>query len=524
MTVGPALAWWKTGIIYQIYPRSFRDTNGDGVGDLPGITQRLDYLAALGVTALWISPIYPSPMADFGYDVADYTNVDPLFGSLADFDRLLAEAHAHGLKVILDLVPNHSSEQHPWFLEARASRNNPKRDWYIWRDKPNNWLSVFGGSAWEFDPVTEQFYYHAFLKEQPDLNWANPALRAAMFDVMRFWLARGVDGFRVDVIWHLAKDPGFRDEPENLEWRPGMDPYARLLHTHSADQPGVHAYIAEMRRVIDEFPDRVLIGETYLPFERLALYYGAQGRGVHLPFNFHLIETPFAPRAIARLIDDYERALPAFGWPNWVLGNHDRHRIASRAGAANLRLAGLLLMTLRGTPTHYYGDELGLSDVAIPASLVQDPWEKNVPGLGLGRDPMRTPMPWEAGPQAGFTQGRPWLPLNPDWASRNVASASADPASDLRFYRQLFALRRAEPALQSGSIRLIEATDTHLIYARETDMARLIVALNFSDEPVTVTLAKSGALLLSTRLDRADEATGPRLALRPHEGAVLRAL
>lgn len=520
--------WWKTGVIYQIYPRSFQDSNGDGVGDLPGIAQRLDYLVELGIDAIWISPFYPSPMADFGYDVADYTDVDPLFGTLADFDRMLQAAHARGLKVILDFVPNHSSERHPWFVEARSSRDNPKRGWYIWRDPapgggpPNNWLSVFGGSAWTFDPDTKQYYYHAFLTQQPDLNWANPDLRAAILDSMRFWLERGADGFRVDVIWHIAKDPLFRDEPENPAWRPGMDPYARLLHTRSCDQPAVHEHIAAMRKMIDAYPDRVLIGETYLPVDRLALYYGPMGEGAHLPFNFHLITTPFEPRAIAALIREYEDALPPFGWPNWVLGNHDRSRIASRAGAANLRIAAMLLMTLRGTPTHYYGDELGLPDVAIPPSLVQDPWEKNVPGLGLGRDPVRTPMPWDTTPNAGFTTGTPWLPLNPDWTARNVAAQSADPKSDLGFYRRLLALRRAERALQQGAIRIVDASDRHIGYVREVETSRLGAILNFSDETLTVTLDENATVLLSTNLDRAGEAVARQLSLRPREGVVLR--
>jgi alpha-glucosidase len=521
-----SLPWWKTGVIYQIYPRSFQDSNGDGIGDLIGITSRLDYLADLGIDAIWISPFYPSPMADFGYDVMDYRGVDPIFGTLADFDHLVAETHARGLKLILDFVPNHSSNRHPWFEESHASRSNPKRDWYIWRDPapgggpPNNWLSVFGGSAWEFDPQTEQYYYHAFLKEQPDLNWTNPDLKSAMFDTMRFWLKRGVDGFRVDVIWHLAKDHRFPDEPRNLSWCPGMDPYDQLLHVYSADQPAVHQLIAQMRRVVNEFPDRVLIGETYLPFDRLALYYGEHGEGVHLPFNFHLITTDFAPRAIAAVIAAYERALPPFGWPNWVLGNHDRSRIASRVGAAKARLAAMLLMTLRGTPTHYYGDELGLSDVAIPPALVQDPWEKNVPGLGLGRDPVRTPMPWDAAsPEAGFTRGVPWLPLNPDWRQRNVRAQSADPQSDLALYRQLFALRRGSLALQAGSIRVIRADAQILVYERKAEDGTLLVALNFSDEPASISLPGPARRLLSTAPGRAED--DPPEGLRPYEGVVL---
>ncbi len=330
--------WWARGIIYQIYPRSFQDQDGDGIGDLPGIAGRLDYLRWLGVDAIWLSPIYPSPMADFGYDVADFTGIHPMFGTLADFDRLVAVAHGRGLKVILDFVPNHSSDRHPWFQEARASRVNPKRDWYVWRDPapgggpPNNWLSHFGGSGWEWDEATGQYYYHAFLKEQPDLNWRNPAVVAAMHDAMRFWLERGVDGFRVDVIWHLIKDDQFRDNPPNPGFAEGMWPYTRLLPVFTADRPEIHDVIAGLRRVVDDYDERVLIGEIYLPVERLVTYYGRDLRGAHLPFNFQLILTAWNARSIDRLIRAYEAALPAGGWPNWVLGNHDNHRIASRVG------------------------------------------------------------------------------------------------------------------------------------------------------------------------------------------------
>ena len=333
--------WWQSAVLYQIYPRSFQDGNGDGVGDLPGIKARLPYLAELGVDAIWLSPIFVSPMVDFGYDIADYTGIDPLFGSMVDFDTLLEAAHRLGIKILLDFVPNHTSERHPWFVDARASRNNPKRDWYLWRDgasgggPPNNWLSEFGGPAWSFDAATGQFYHHAFLPAQPDLNWRNAQVRAAMHDVMRFWLARGVDGFRVDVMWHLIKDDAFRDNPPNPDYRTGDPPYRRLLPLYSADRPEVHEVVRGLRAVIDEFPERVLIGEIYLPVEKLVAYYGRDLAGVHLPFNFALLETPWRAEAIAQLVERYEAALPPGAWPNWVLGNHDRVRLADprRAGA-----------------------------------------------------------------------------------------------------------------------------------------------------------------------------------------------
>jgi alpha-glucosidase len=380
------MRWWQTAVIYQIYPRSFQDSNGDGIGDLAGIRQRIPYLSDLGVEAIWISPFYPSPMTDFGYDIDDYTNIDPVFGTLADFDSLLAVAHRRGLRVILDLVTNHTSDQHPWFAESRSSRDSPKRDWYIWRDPtangcpPNNWLSEFGGSAWELHSTTGQYYCHTFLSAQPDLNWRNPDVRAAMYDVMRFWLARGVDGFRVDVIWHLIKDSQFRNNPKNPRFRPGQPPHHALVPLYTADRPEVHDVIREMRAVVDEFPERVLIGEIYLPIERLVAYYGRQLGGLHLPFNFALLSTPWRARTIAKLIDDYEAALPVGGWPNWVLGNHDRPRIASRIGEEQARCAAMLLLTLRGTPTIYYGEEIAMQQVMLSAREIHDPFEKKGAG------------------------------------------------------------------------------------------------------------------------------------------------
>ena len=386
--------WWQTGVIYQIYPRSFQDGDGDGVGDLMGITKRLDYVQFLGATAIWLSPIYPSPMADFGYDISDYVDVDPLFGSLGDFERLMAEARRRKLKVILDLVPNHSSDRHAWFKESRSSRDNPKRNWYLWRDPapdggpPNNWLSNFGGSAWQFDATTGQYYYHAFLAAQPDLNWRNPEVREAMHEVMRFWLDLGVAGFRVDVIWHMIKDEQFRDNPRNPNFATGQNPYHEFDEAYTTDQPEVHEVIAGMRQVLNEYPERMMVGEIYLPLERLVTYYGEGGSGAHLPFNFQLVTLPWQAQTIANAIDHYESLLPSYGWPNWVLGNHDQRRIATRVGPAQARVAGMLLLTLRGVPTLYYGEELGMRDVPIPPDRVQDPAEKKRAWAGFGPGPL----------------------------------------------------------------------------------------------------------------------------------------
>jgi alpha-glucosidase len=521
--------WWQRGVVYQIYPRSFQDTNRDGIGDLEGVLRRLEYCAALGIDAIWLSPIYPSPMADFGYDVADYTGIHPMFGSLAQFDRLVAAMKARGLKLILDFVPNHTSDQHLWFQQSRASRDDPKRDWYLWRDPapgggpPNNWLSNFGGSAWTLDEKTGQYYYHAFLKEQPDLNWRNPKVREAMHEVLRFWLKRGVDGFRVDVLWHLIKDDRWRDNPPNPDFRPGAPPYHSLLRLYTTDRPEVQDVIAGLRRVVNEFDDRVLIGEIYLPIERLVAYYGANLDGVHLPFNFQLLRCPWNARAIADLIDQYERALPHGGWPNWVLGNHDNPRIASRVGREQARVAAMLLLTLRGTPTLYYGDEIGMVDVPVPAARVQDPFEKSLPGRGLGRDPARTPMQWNARRHAGFSEVEPWLPVAADSGTVNVEAEEANRTSVLGLYRELLELRRVHRALAVGDYLPVAASGDLLAYLRRTEDAAFLVALNLGNMPSRLsleTLGLSGHILLSTRLDRGAEPLHPNLTLRGNEGVI----
>ena len=522
--------WWERGIIYQIYPRSFMDSNGDGVGDLVGIRSKVDYLQWLGVDAIWISPIYPSPMADFGYDISNYTDIDPIFGTLNDFDALLADAHDRGLKVLLDYVPNHTSDHHPWFLESRSSRDCAKRDWYIWRDPkvgggpPNNWLSNFGGGAWEWDEKTGQYYYHAFLKEQPDLNWRNPEVQRAMLKVLRFWLERGVDGFRVDVMHHLAKDTQFRDNPPNPEWRPGMSPYRELLTTYSADLPEVQEVVAKLRNVLDNYDDRMMVGEIYLPVERLMAYYGASGKGAHLPFNFQLIRLPWNAREIATAVERYEALLPSYAWPNWVLGNHDKSRVATRVGPAQSRVAAMLLLTLRGTPTMYYGDEIGMQDVPIPVAQVQDPFEKNVPALGLGRDPERTPMQWSGGENAGFTTGKPWLPIAGDHQTINVALERDSPTSILTLYRRLIELRRTEPALSVGDFAPLPLRGDLMAYIRKTDQRRLLVVLNLGAKPQNFSIADlqcRGSLLLSTHLDRSREGLQDKLELRGDEGAII---
>lgn len=535
--------WWQKGVIYQIYPRSFQDSDGNGVGDLAGILSRLDYLQWLGVDAVWLSPVYPSPMADFGYDVSDYCDIHPIFGTLAEFDHLVSELHRRSKKIILDFVPNHTSDQHPWFLESRSSRDNPKRDWYIWLDPapdggpPNNWLSNFGGSAWTLDERTGQYYYHAFLPQQPDLNWRNVEVRRAMHDVLRFWLDRGVDGFRVDVIWHIVKDESFRDNPRNPDYRPGQNPHHEFLATHNADQPEVHEIIAEMRHVLDAYDNRMMVGEVYLPLERLVTYYGeacgdepekSPGSGVHMPFNFQLIRIPWTAHDIARTVREYEAMLPSYGWPNWVLGNHDNSRIASRVGSDHARLAAMLLLTLRGTPTIYCGDEIGMHDVPIPPDRIQDPFEKNAPGMGLGRDPERTPMQWDSGPNAGFAPegATPWLPIADNASEVNVAAQMHAPDSMLTLHRELIALRRGAPALALGDYAEVTSDERIFAYQRQFHGRRFLVALNFDAAPAALNLhvhgvRAPGVIALSTNLDRAGERVKGELTLRPIEGVVL---
>ena len=514
------LGWWKHAVVYQVYPRSFQDSNGDGIGDLNGICSRLDYLVELGIDAVWISPIYPSPMADFGYDVADYCGIDSIFGTMQDFDRLLEEAHSRGLRLILDFVPNHTSDQHPWFIESRSSRSNPKRDWYIWRDHPNNWQSHFGGSAWEFDEKTGQYYLHEFLKEQPDLNWRNPEVKSAMFDALRFWLRKGVDGFRVDVMWLMIKDDQFRDNPPNPAYEVGQGSRAKFLPVYDSDRPEVHDVVAEMRGVLEEFGDRVLIGEIYLPIPRLMSYYGQHLQGANLPFNFQLLQCAWTADELARTIGDYMSALPPGAWPNWVLGNHDKPRIASRIGPQKARAAAVLLLTLPGTLTIYNGEELGMQDIPIRPDEAQDPAEKRQPGIGMGRDPERTPMPWDNSPQAGFTTGSPWLPIGEANRPVNVQSSITEPDSMLGLYRRLLRLRRREPALVSGQLTEMSAANGILQFLMSDGKKQFRVVMNLGEEAREVP-GHTGLVAACTTIHREGESLTEPAQLEAGEAMII---
>ncbi len=540
MTTSSNYLWWQTGVIYQIYPRSFKDATGDGVGDLAGIIEQLDYLSeTLGIDAIWLSPFYPSPMADFGYDVADYTDVDPLFGDLATFDELVAQAHRRGIQVIVDLVPNHTSDRHPWFIESRSSRTAPKRNWYVWADPkpngslPNNWLSVFGGPAWEWDEATGQYYLHSFLKEQPDLNWRNPEVKAAMFDVVRFWLERGVDGFRIDVAHYIMKDPDLRDNPPNPKpegtlQRPARE-YDTQLHPYDKGHPDVHAVLRELRRLLDAYSaerPRYSVGEIHIfDWELWASYYGQNLDELHMPFNFALLNVPWQAQAIRQVVDSLESAILPGAWPNYVLGNHDHPRLASRYGPAQARVAAMLLLTLRGTPTLYYGDEIGMADVPIPFEEQQDPFGLREPGFG--RDPCRTPMQWTPGPNAGFAApGVPklWLPLTSDYRTVNVERQLAEPASLLSLYRRLLAYRKATPALQWGSYRAVDGVpEDCYVYLRQADDWRILVALNFSGQERRLRLPDwgRGKVVISTHLDRTEAVNLGQFTLRGDEGVIV---
>ena len=528
-----ARPWWQDGVVYQIYPRSFADSNDDGIGDLRGILQHLDYLndgkgGGLGIDAIWLSPINPSPMFDFGYDVSDYRGIAPEFGTLDDFRELLHEAHARGIRIILDLVLNHSSHLHPWFLESRAARGSAKRDWYIWHDgqpgtppkPPNNWQATFGGGAWEWDEATQQFYLHTFLVEQPDLDWRNPAVKQAAADIVGYWLDMGVDGFRLDVINWFVKDAALRDNPTKLL---GRRAYDRQRHVHDRNRPETIDLVRWLRASVDRYPERMLVGEVYNEppgNAALAASYYAGGAGLHLAFDFSFLFARWSASELGRAIDAWQGLLAEPCWPTYTFGNHDQRRLLSRYAngtnrVARGRVAAALMLTLRGTPFLYYGEEIGMVDGKIRKSELQDPLGKQYWPLPFGRDPARTPMQWSDAANAGFSSVKPWLPVQEEFAAINVARAEADPDSLLHWYRHLIRVRRAEPALTRGSYRRLAQGSGVLGYVREHDGDRIAVLLNFESRarPAALPTGATWRVLASSAHQPGDRLVGGTIEL-----------
>jgi len=529
---GEAGAWWRHGVIYQVYLRSFADSDGDGVGDLQGLRRRLEHLAWLGVDALWLSPVGPSPNADWGYDVADYCDVHPELGTLAQLDGLIEQAAASGMRVLLDLVPNHTSDHHPWFVESRSSRTSPRRDFYVWADAkedgspPNNWVSAFGGEAWTLDPTTGQCYLHNFLPGQPDLNWWCEGVRHAFDDIMRFWWDRGVAGFRIDVCNMIVKDAALRDNPPATEDDPFIMQMFGQRTVYNADRPEVHDVLRRWRaRADDDVEPRLLLGETNVEsLDTLVTYYGKGDDELHLAFNFPFIESPFEAAALAAVVEETEARLPDGSWPVWTGSNHDVSRLATRwAGGdpAKVRLALVMLLTLRGTPVLSMGDEIGLVDGELAKEDLLDPVGLRYWPHYKGRDPERTPMPWDGGPGGGFSVPgvAPWLPMA-DPAACNVAAQRADPGSVLSLVRDAIALRRRLPDLHAGSYRRLPAPDGVWAWRRGE---ATVVALNLADAPADVALPPGPHhVVLGT--DRAREGTvvTTTVPLGGWEGVVLR--
>lgn len=495
---GQSKEWFRRATVYQVYPRSFADSDDDGIGDLAGLIGRLDYLNdgtrdSLGVDAIWLSPIYRSPGRDFGYDVSDHTDIDPVFGSLELFDLLVAEAKRRDIRIVMDYVPNHTSAEHPWFRASRSSKDDPKRDWYVWRDPapdggpPNNWLSVFGGSAWTLDSATGQYYLHHHFPFQPDLNWRNPEVREEMLSVMRFWLDRGVAGFRTDAIYTLIEDQEFRDNPPNPDYRPGKDdPYLSLLHENDLGHDGIYDAIGAMCRVLSEYEGSFMVSEAYVDLDVLGRLYDACRDGRHMPLNFGLLSLPWDAGSYRDYVGRFDGSLEPHEWPTAVLGNHDRERVADRLGRERARLLAIMQLTLRGMPFVYYGEELGMR--GIPAvSHQHDPLEDRVPGLRLGRDPERSPMQWDGSEHAGFTAGKPWLPVASDFERYNVAAEREDPHSFFSLYRHLIWHRKASRALLSGRYVGLDVGNPDVFaYERVCDDERVLVLLNFSERDADI--------------------------------------
>ena len=531
--------WRDVNAIYQIYPRSFMDSNGDGVGDLRGVIDKLDYLhgtdGSLSIDAIWFSPIFPSPMADFGYDVSDYCDIDPLFGTLDDFKELVAKAHAKGINVMVDFVPNHTSNKHPWFLDSRTGKKSDKSDYYVWRDgkpdgsPPNNWLSIFGGSAWEYDKARGQYYLHTFLKEQPDLNWDNPRVRKEMQDVVRFWMELGVDGIRADAVRWISKDPSYRDDPKNPKFNPkSKDKFDSLIHKYSRFWKNLFPYLRELTDVIEEYPNRIMIFEdypdgNYSTKDQYLGFYGINPK-VSMPFNFEGLWAPFDAESYRRFITEFQGMIKQdLHMPVYCFSNHDQWRIVTRVGGEDqARLIALMQLTLPGLPVVYYGDELGMPNTPIPEDKRQDPIYHTNPDPNAWRDPERTPMQWTRDAYAGFSTAEPWLPIVKDFAKRNVAMQQTEPDSFFALYKRLLGLRSRYDLLRYGSYETFGEADPDLfLYARRLGSKHVYIALNFSKKPRKVSLPHPGRIICCTHPIDYPDIEHDMLALRPFEGAII---
>ncbi len=531
--------WLENLLIYQIYPLSFKDSNSDGYGDLIGIIEKLDYLSghkkSLNVDAIWLSSIQPSPMKDFGYDISDYYSIDPVFGDLKIFKKLIRECHDRKLKFILDFVPNHTSVMHPWFKQSRLSKNNHKRNWYVWRDPskdgapPNNWVSVFGGSAWTFDEKTNQYYLHSFLPEQPDLNWRNEEVVQEMEKVLHYWLKLGVDGFRIDSINYLKKDILFKNDPINQNYNPETDdPYEKFIHKHSEGNPDLLKTINRFCKILKNYKDRFMIGEVYLDIKSMKKLYNACPDKVHIPLNPNLINIPWKANLYKNFIDEFEKSLGENNIPNYVLGNHDWSRLSSRIGPENIRVAAMMLLTLRGIAIIYQGEEIGMIDGIIPAHKVKDPLGKETVTNRKGRDFARTPMHWRNKKNAGFSSNKEtWLPVSSSYKKINVEAQEKDPKSTLSLYKTLIKLRKNLIALKIGSYESINNKDTDVfIYKRKKNKEEIIIALNFSNKEKNLHIKNYKAdLICSTYMDNKNLYVDLKnLKLRKNEGCILKVI
>jgi alpha-glucosidase len=525
--------WFEGAVVYQVYPRSFYDASGDGIGDLRGLIDKLDYLAggedSLGVDAIWLGPVYKSPMADFGYDVADYYSIDPVFGDMADFNELLAKTHERGVKLLMDLVVNHTSDQHPWFIDSRSGPKSQKRDWYIWHPgkdggPPNDWLSVFGGSAWQYDQTSGEYYLHSFAIGQPDLNWENKQVRGAIKEMMRFWLDLGVDGFRADAVYWLSKDHRFRnDPPNNDEVDNKNSDYDRLTHLYSRKGPRLYEYLNDISSVFEHYPERFMVIEAVPeggkePIEYLKFYDRVNPQWV-APFNFEGIYLAWQAVVFKKFIDQFQAALKPDYLPVYVLGNHDRPRLASRIGRPASATAAMLLLCLPGMAFIYNGEEIGMTNVAIPPDEQLDPDRVE----GIDRDEFRTPLQWSAHKNAGFSNVRPWLPVAKDYHKLNIERQLTDQDSLLRLYQKLIALRASHEPLRAGTYGPVAQTNSSVFcFTRKSGDASLLIALNFSAGAQTLDFgAQGGRAILSTYQDAHHTTIDQELRLRPHEGLII---